>query len=65
MSEVCKNCGHGIKNVNGTFYHSGETFSGIKYLQKLCWYGEIRNNISSCDCENPEPTIEETKKRIP
>ena len=52
---ICRNCGHGIINNHGTWYHHGKTFSGIEYTQKLCWFGETRNNVATCDCMTPEP----------
>jgi len=52
---ICRNCGHGIINNHGTWYHHGKTFAGIEYTQTLCWFGEIRNNVATCDCMKPEP----------
>jgi len=59
---VCKHCGHGIINIDGTWYHHGETFSGITYTQKLCWFGEIRNNVATCECMTPEPVASDIKR---
>ena len=46
--QICKNCGHGIKEDYNKWIHHGKTKKGIEYTQNLCWQ-------DNCDCENPEP----------